>query len=223
MTRIHWVARGTGIPKDRDVVNRREVSECDGWVCDVDMMCAPSELSVIRKAASLSRANPTLRAIQLYFWAVTGQRRRDSSPKKKIHFGSVWRWRVRNRSVHLVWDTGVHTDVQIYLSIDESVGHPHPRSVVSNSSLERAELNSKRLTLKTMFHCIALFDGIIFLSWYKLFLRVYLQRCGRDRCDFWPRKHIIWKQQNERPCCCQQNGHLVLRPFKSFCHQTDKE
>jgi hypothetical protein len=27
---IHWVARGTGIPKDRDEVNRREVCECDG-------------------------------------------------------------------------------------------------------------------------------------------------------------------------------------------------
>jgi hypothetical protein len=29
MTRIHWVARGTGIPKDRDEVNRREVCECE--------------------------------------------------------------------------------------------------------------------------------------------------------------------------------------------------
>ena len=30
MTHIHWVGRGTGIPKDRDEVNRREVFECDG-------------------------------------------------------------------------------------------------------------------------------------------------------------------------------------------------
>ena len=29
-TRIHWVDRGTGTPKDRDEVNRREVCECDG-------------------------------------------------------------------------------------------------------------------------------------------------------------------------------------------------
>jgi len=29
-SRIHWVARGTGTPKDRDEVNRREVCECDG-------------------------------------------------------------------------------------------------------------------------------------------------------------------------------------------------
>ena len=30
MTRIHWVDRGTGTPKDKDEVNRREVCECDG-------------------------------------------------------------------------------------------------------------------------------------------------------------------------------------------------
>ncbi len=29
MPHIHWVPRGTGIPKDRDEVNRREVCECD--------------------------------------------------------------------------------------------------------------------------------------------------------------------------------------------------
>ena len=27
---IHWVPRGTGTPKDRDDVNRRDVCECDG-------------------------------------------------------------------------------------------------------------------------------------------------------------------------------------------------
>jgi hypothetical protein len=30
MSRIHWVARGTGTSKDRDEVNKREVYECDG-------------------------------------------------------------------------------------------------------------------------------------------------------------------------------------------------
>ncbi len=30
---IHWVVRGTGTPKDKDEVNRRDVYECDGWVC----------------------------------------------------------------------------------------------------------------------------------------------------------------------------------------------
>jgi hypothetical protein len=33
---IHWVVRETGTPKYKDEVNRREVSECDGWVCDRD-------------------------------------------------------------------------------------------------------------------------------------------------------------------------------------------
>jgi hypothetical protein len=30
MTRIDWVDRGTGTPKDRDEVNKREFCECDG-------------------------------------------------------------------------------------------------------------------------------------------------------------------------------------------------
>jgi hypothetical protein len=30
MTRIHWVARGTGTLKDRDEVIKREFYECDG-------------------------------------------------------------------------------------------------------------------------------------------------------------------------------------------------
>ncbi len=38
MSHTHWVPRGTGIPKDREEVNKREVWECDGWVCDLDVM-----------------------------------------------------------------------------------------------------------------------------------------------------------------------------------------
>ncbi len=60
MTRIHWVDRGTGIPKDRDEVNRREVYECDGGVCDLDVMDTPSKLRVIRKTVTLPRDRPTL-------------------------------------------------------------------------------------------------------------------------------------------------------------------
>ncbi len=60
MSRIHWVTRGTGTSKDRDKVNRREVSECDGWVCDVDVMGTPSQLNVIRKDVSLVRTRSTL-------------------------------------------------------------------------------------------------------------------------------------------------------------------
>jgi hypothetical protein len=29
-TLTHWVGRGTGTPKDKDEVNKREVSKCEG-------------------------------------------------------------------------------------------------------------------------------------------------------------------------------------------------
>jgi hypothetical protein len=35
-THIHRVVRGTGTPKGRDDDNRREVWECDWWVCDLE-------------------------------------------------------------------------------------------------------------------------------------------------------------------------------------------
>ncbi len=41
MPRIHWVVRGTGTPKDKDEVNKSEVCECDGQVCDLDRMDEP--------------------------------------------------------------------------------------------------------------------------------------------------------------------------------------
>ncbi len=58
MSHIHWVGRGTGTPKDRDEVNNREVSERDGWVCDWEVIGAPSRLRLIRKAAALARIFP---------------------------------------------------------------------------------------------------------------------------------------------------------------------
>ena len=54
MPRIHWVARETGTPKDRDEVNKREVCECDGCVCDLEAIGAPSIFNVIRSAAALA-------------------------------------------------------------------------------------------------------------------------------------------------------------------------
>jgi hypothetical protein len=57
---IHWVARGTGTPKDRDEFNRREVWEWDGWVCDLEAIGATSIFSVIRSAAALVRMLSTL-------------------------------------------------------------------------------------------------------------------------------------------------------------------
>ena len=52
---MHSVVSGTGTPKDRDEVNRREVSECEGWVWDLDTIGAPSRFRLIRKAAALAR------------------------------------------------------------------------------------------------------------------------------------------------------------------------
>ena len=63
MSRIHWVVRGAGTPKspkDRDEVNRREVCECDGRVCDLDVMGDPSKLSARRKAAVSARVRTAL-------------------------------------------------------------------------------------------------------------------------------------------------------------------
>jgi hypothetical protein len=103
MSHIHWVARGTGIPKDRVEVNRREVCECDEWVCDLDVMDAPSKLSVIRKAATFARARPTL---LLNCWAKAAWRKWNwprsccaswtpEAEKKR----SVSRWACKNKSL----------------------------------------------------------------------------------------------------------------------------
>ena len=54
------VRRGTGTPKDRDEVNRREVCECDGCVCDLDVIGSPSRLMLIRKISVFVRVLSTL-------------------------------------------------------------------------------------------------------------------------------------------------------------------
>jgi hypothetical protein len=46
---------GTGTPKDRDEVKRREVCECDGRVCDLETIGVPSILRVILNTAALVR------------------------------------------------------------------------------------------------------------------------------------------------------------------------
>ncbi len=45
--RIHWVVRGTGTPKDRDEVKRRDVWQCDGWVWVLEVIGTPSIMSVV--------------------------------------------------------------------------------------------------------------------------------------------------------------------------------
>ena len=48
----------TKVPINRNEVKRREVWECDGWVCDLEAIGAPSMFRLIRKAAVLTRMWP---------------------------------------------------------------------------------------------------------------------------------------------------------------------
>ena len=50
--------RGTGTPKDKDKVNKREVCECDGRVCDLESIADPSIFNVIRSSSTLVRMFP---------------------------------------------------------------------------------------------------------------------------------------------------------------------
>ena len=69
---IHWVTWRTATPKDRDEVNRREVCECDGWVCVLEVIGAPSRLRVTRKAADF------------FFWRKGGKRKKVA-PGDEMH------------------------------------------------------------------------------------------------------------------------------------------
>ena len=55
---MNWVTRGTGTPKNRDKVKRREVYECDGLVCDLDSTGVPSIFKRIRSTEVLTRIFP---------------------------------------------------------------------------------------------------------------------------------------------------------------------
>jgi hypothetical protein len=49
------VVWGTDIPKDREEINRREVSECDGSVFDVDVIGVPSMFRLKRSDVTFVR------------------------------------------------------------------------------------------------------------------------------------------------------------------------
>jgi hypothetical protein len=55
---IHWVGLGTGTPKDRDEVNKREVCEFDGWVWELEAIGAPSKFRFTHKGDTLARMLP---------------------------------------------------------------------------------------------------------------------------------------------------------------------
>ena len=99
MSQIHWVVWGTGSPKDRDEVKRREVWECEGWVCDLEAIGAPSMFRLIRRAASLARVCPTLETDCLL-----AEEEENKNPKKNhnsffLFFTKAllpgWSWRER--------------------------------------------------------------------------------------------------------------------------------
>ena len=46
---------GIGTPKDRDEVNRRDVCECDGLVCVLEVIGSPSIFKLIRTTADVTR------------------------------------------------------------------------------------------------------------------------------------------------------------------------
>ena len=67
MSHIHWVPRGTGTPKDKDEVNRRDVYECDTSPITLthfthhflEVIGSPSMIRLTRKTAALVRGLPT--------------------------------------------------------------------------------------------------------------------------------------------------------------------
>ncbi len=68
--------QGTGTPKDKDEVNRRDVCECDGRVCVFEVIVAPSIFKLIRKAVVLVRVLSTFP----FRWDENAARRKWKSP-----------------------------------------------------------------------------------------------------------------------------------------------
>ncbi len=75
-SRIHWVARGTGTPKDRDEVNGRDVCDCDGWVCVLKEAIGEIEE---RKRRFFSR-------VFLEFFSLLWKRTGENVPFDSMHF-----------------------------------------------------------------------------------------------------------------------------------------
>jgi hypothetical protein len=74
---IHWVPCGTGTPKDRDEIKRREVWSCEGWVCDEEALGASWILKAIRSAAACWFPRGVVFVYETHRW---GHRGRSRSP-----------------------------------------------------------------------------------------------------------------------------------------------
>ena len=94
-------AWGTGTPKDRDEVNKREVCECDGWVCDLDDTGTSSIFKIIRNTTVLVRMLPSFDLIceeksvrRKWNWSLVDYVSWTPEVAKKR---SVSRWSCKNR------------------------------------------------------------------------------------------------------------------------------
>ena len=108
---IHWVTWGTGTPKDRDEVNRREFCSCDGWVCDLEAIGVPSMFKLIRSTTDLVTMLSTL--------DLRGEEN-TTRRKWKLVCG-IWTCEVaRKRSVSCWWESKKrrHTNSPLNIVLD---------------------------------------------------------------------------------------------------------
>ncbi len=92
-----------GVIKDKDDVNRRDVCECDGWVCVLEMMGSPSKLSVMCKVAVFVRVRPTL---FFNYTETTTQRqpiRYDRCPIYTYRSSLLWIDKARDKDKKYIW------------------------------------------------------------------------------------------------------------------------
>ncbi len=143
----HTLGKGTGTPKDRDEVNRREVCECDGWVCDAEVIGAPpSRLRLICNAAALARIDET-RDLSMEEKAARRKRNMprcvcESWTPEAVKKRSVSRWACKNKIlINSLWSLPdgspiiskshthpSHSQTSRLLTSSLSLGVPVPRS-----------------------------------------------------------------------------------------------
>ena len=84
--------RGTGTPTDRDNVKRREVWQCEGWVCDLETIGSPSIFRLMH-SCSLHKNIPDFR-FELSQWGACGV-----VGMELVGFRNLNSWSNKNRSV----------------------------------------------------------------------------------------------------------------------------
>ncbi len=95
VSRIHWVTRGTGTPKDRDEVNRWDVCKCDGWVCVLEVI---DTLSILRKSNDDER-----RKLVVYYESI----KRNLKRRRIYEYRCDERLKTKNEESTRLADTGL--------------------------------------------------------------------------------------------------------------------